>query len=170
MIYISPLFVWHFELYLGNIESICNRQMYKCDKCMKRFSRRDHLRTHEKNIHGEDVGPFICTVCSQLYKNSESLRKHFAKFHIHKVNELCNVDKNAVEKWNQNYSLYWYRCWSLVIQTLSVVVLVSIVKGKNNAVLYWDCMCIAVLYYSTGNLFLITNSGFILNCKKNAQY
>lgn len=51
---------------------------------MKRFSRRDHLRTHEKNIHGEDAGPFACVICTQLYKNSESLRKHIAKFHFHK--------------------------------------------------------------------------------------
>ncbi|XP_017781111.1 PREDICTED: protein abrupt-like isoform X1 [Nicrophorus vespilloides] len=60
---------------------VLNRNGYKCGKCLKMFSRRDHLRTHEKNIHGEDVGPFACTICSQLYKNSESLRKHIAKFH-----------------------------------------------------------------------------------------
>ncbi|XP_049819901.1 broad-complex core protein isoforms 1/2/3/4/5 isoform X1 [Aethina tumida] len=60
------------------------RPTYQCDKCWKRFSRRDHLRTHEKNIHGEDAGPFACAICSQLYKNTESLRKHIAKFHFPK--------------------------------------------------------------------------------------
>lgn len=50
--------------------------------CPKKFSRRDHLRTHEKNIHGEDAGPFVCMNCSQLYKNAESLRKHNSKFHM----------------------------------------------------------------------------------------
>ncbi|XP_044754404.1 protein tramtrack, beta isoform-like isoform X2 [Coccinella septempunctata] len=55
---------------------------YVCEMCPKRFSRRDHLRTHEKNIHGEDAGPFVCIVCSQLYKNTESLRKHISKFHM----------------------------------------------------------------------------------------
>ncbi|XP_045462332.1 protein tramtrack, beta isoform-like isoform X2 [Harmonia axyridis] len=55
---------------------------YLCEMCPKRFSRRDHLRTHEKNIHGEDAGPFVCIVCSQLYKNTESLRKHISKFHL----------------------------------------------------------------------------------------
>ncbi|CAH0546646.1 unnamed protein product [Brassicogethes aeneus] len=63
-----------------------NKQTYQCDKCWKKFSRRDHLRTHEKNIHGEDAGPFVCAICSQLYKNTESLRKHIAKFHFPKDN------------------------------------------------------------------------------------
>lgn len=58
---------------------------YQCEKCFKFFSRRDHLRTHFKNIHGEDAGPFACVICSQLYKNAESLRKHIAKFHFPKM-------------------------------------------------------------------------------------
>lgn len=73
---------------------------YRCPSCSKRFTRRDHLRTHEKNIHGEDAGPFACVICAQLYKNSESLRKHVAKFHmfrVHEKNESClkrDVDSN----------------------------------------------------------------------------
>ncbi|KAF5286733.1 hypothetical protein FQR65_LT12466 [Abscondita terminalis] len=67
----------------GIIEIINEKRPYKCPKCKKRFSRRDHLRTHEKNIHGEKAGPFACIICSQLYKNSESLRKHIAKYHYH---------------------------------------------------------------------------------------
>ncbi|KAJ9594258.1 hypothetical protein L9F63_014314, partial [Diploptera punctata] len=58
---------------------------YRCDVCFKFFTRRDHLRTHEKNLHGEDAGPFACIVCSQLYKNADSLRKHIAKFHIQRA-------------------------------------------------------------------------------------
>ncbi|XP_044732720.1 protein tramtrack, beta isoform-like isoform X2 [Chrysoperla carnea] len=54
---------------------------YQCQICNKCFTRRDHLKTHHKNLHGEDKGPFECYVCSQLYKNSESLRKHISKFH-----------------------------------------------------------------------------------------
>lgn len=61
---------------------------YKCEKCEKRFSRRDHLRTHEKNIHGEDAGPFACMICAQMYKNSESLRKHIAKFHFQRGTDV----------------------------------------------------------------------------------
>lgn len=76
------------SLHLGKSEEKFIKHPYKCEKCSKQFSRRDHLRTHEKNIHGEDAGPFTCVICSQLYKNSESLRKHIAKFHIVKVQEF----------------------------------------------------------------------------------
>ncbi|XP_044257749.1 broad-complex core protein isoforms 1/2/3/4/5-like isoform X1 [Tribolium madens] len=73
----------------GKPETKCvNRHTYQCEKCYKKFSRRDHLRTHEKNIHGEDAGPFVCVICSQLYKNTESLRKHIAKFHFPKMSEV----------------------------------------------------------------------------------
>ncbi|XP_066256888.1 protein bric-a-brac 2-like isoform X1 [Euwallacea similis] len=63
---------------------------YQCEQCLKRFSRRDHLRTHEKNIHGSDAGPFKCLICEQLYKNTESLRKHISKFHFTNLSELVN--------------------------------------------------------------------------------
>lgn len=76
----------------GRFEIRIKKRPYKCIECKKRFSRRDHLRTHEKNIHGENAGPFACVICSQLYKNSESLRKHIAKFHYYKIHEMCNLE------------------------------------------------------------------------------
>ncbi|ENN80950.1 hypothetical protein YQE_02655, partial [Dendroctonus ponderosae] len=60
------------------------KHVYQCEKCMKKFTRRDHLRTHEKNIHGSDAGPFKCSICEQLYKNMEnsSLYAIDAKEHV----------------------------------------------------------------------------------------
>uniref|UniRef100_A0A6P7F747 Protein abrupt-like isoform X2 n=1 Tax=Diabrotica virgifera virgifera TaxID=50390 RepID=A0A6P7F747_DIAVI len=73
-----------------------NKINYQCGQCMKKFSRRDHLRTHEKNIHGEFAGPFKCVICSQMYKNAESLRKHIAKFHFSTINEtIQRIEINA---------------------------------------------------------------------------
>nr|CAH7752115.1 unnamed protein product [Callosobruchus chinensis] len=71
-----------------------NRNPYQCSQCKKRFSRKDHLRTHEKNIHGEFAGPFRCSICEQFYKNTESLRKHMAKFHLSAVTD--NIQKIEV--------------------------------------------------------------------------
>ncbi|KAJ8969470.1 hypothetical protein NQ317_015285 [Molorchus minor] len=73
-----------------------NKHLYQCGQCLKKFSRRDHLRTHEKNIHGEFAGPFKCVICEQLYKNTESLRKHLAKFHFSTINEsIQRIEVNA---------------------------------------------------------------------------
>ncbi|XP_030765973.1 protein abrupt-like isoform X1 [Sitophilus oryzae] len=72
----------------GRSDSRSFRHGYQCEQCLKKFSRRDHLRTHEKNIHGSDAGPFKCVICEQLYKNTESLRKHIAKFHFTNMNDL----------------------------------------------------------------------------------
>lgn len=64
-----------------SLQSAVRNLGFKCPDCMKYFTRKDHLRTHYKNLHGEDVGPFACLACSQLYKNADSLRKHVAKYH-----------------------------------------------------------------------------------------
>ncbi|KAJ1523573.1 hypothetical protein ONE63_001420 [Megalurothrips usitatus] len=55
---------------------------YRCTLCQKTYTRRDHLRTHERNLHGPDVGPLCCHICMQLYKNADSLRKHVTKYHF----------------------------------------------------------------------------------------
>jgi hypothetical protein len=89
---------------------------YRCDVCYKFFTRRDHLRTHKKNLHGEDAGPFVCIVCSQLYKNVDSLRKHFSKFHITRT----KLTDNKKLTWCWHYYWSWIvefvwnlQCWSL---------------------------------------------------------
>ncbi|CAH1161316.1 unnamed protein product [Phyllotreta striolata] len=80
----------------GRADGRSSKNQFQCRQCMKRFSRRDHLRTHEKNIHGEFAGPFKCSICTQLYKNSESLRKHIAKFHFSAVQDpVRRVEVNA---------------------------------------------------------------------------
>lgn len=83
------MYIINFKLlYSGKSETKYKNHLFRCEKCTKGFSRKDHLRTHEKNIHGEDAGPFACMMCSQLYKNSESLRKHIAKFHYQKMHDV----------------------------------------------------------------------------------
>lgn len=79
---------------------------YRCDECFKFFTRRDHLRTHKKNLHGEDAGPFACIVCSQLYKNIDSLRKHIAKFHVTQT-------KIRLEQSKRIWCWHCYNSWIL---------------------------------------------------------
>lgn len=89
-------------LHLGKSDNRSIKNHYQCGQCMKKFSRRDHLRTHEKNIHGEFAGPFKCGICSQLYKNTESLRKHIAKFHFSTIHET--IQRIEVNAWNESSS------------------------------------------------------------------
>ncbi|XP_065161077.1 protein tramtrack, beta isoform-like isoform X3 [Atheta coriaria] len=71
-------------------------QKFKCKQCGRAFTRRDHLKTHEKNIHGDAAGPFACKMCAQYYKNAESLRKHVAKFHLHHLaNKTVLLDQRV---------------------------------------------------------------------------
>ncbi|GLH15416.1 Longitudinals lacking protein-like [Gryllus bimaculatus] len=64
-------FLKYFRYHPPN-EDIFKYLRYQCEICQKFFTRRDHLTTHFKNLHGEDAGPFSCIVCSQLYKNADS--------------------------------------------------------------------------------------------------
>lgn len=80
--------------YIGGV--LGPSQKFKCKQCGRAFTRRDHLKTHEKNIHGDAAGPFACKMCAQYYKNAESLRKHVAKFHLHHLaNKTVLLDQRV---------------------------------------------------------------------------
>jgi uncharacterized Zn-finger protein len=90
---------------------------YRCDVCFKFFTRRDHLRTHKKNLHGEDAGPFACIVCSQLYKNIDSLRKHIAKFHVARTKTRLDQTKH-IWCWHCYSSWILESVWKIFIEIL----------------------------------------------------
>ncbi|KAJ8951371.1 hypothetical protein NQ318_009307 [Aromia moschata] len=93
----------------GRPERLAGKNLYQCGQCLKRFSRRDHLRTHEKNIHGEFAGPFKCVICEQLYKNTESLRKHIAKFHFSTINEtIQRIEIASMLSYSSDNKVYVY--------------------------------------------------------------
>jgi len=109
---------------------------YRCDVCFKCFTRRDHLRTHKKNLHGEDAGPFACIVCSQLYKNVDSLRKHIAKFHVMRAKP---TDKTKlIWCWHYYWSLILEFVWNLQYWSIRTLVSLWAVLGS--------CMCAGFTY------------------------
>jgi len=109
---------------------------YRCDVCFKCFTRRDHLRTHKKNLHGEDAGPFACIVCSQLYKNVDSLRKHIAKFHVMRAKP---TDKTKLI-WCWHYYWSWILEFVWNLQHWSIRTLVGLWA------LLGSCMCADFTY------------------------
>jgi len=111
---------------------------YRCDVCFKCFTRRDHLRTHKKNLHGEDAGPFACIVCSQLYKNVDSLRKHIAKFHVMRAKP---TDKTKL-------------IWCCIITGLGFWNLFGTCNAEVSELLlacglFWGLVCMLVLHIYT---------------------
>jgi KRAB domain-containing zinc finger protein len=54
---------------------------FPCPECNKIFTRRDNLKCHYQNIHGEARGPFSCSLCGKLTKNLSSLRAHIYDYH-----------------------------------------------------------------------------------------
>lgn len=71
---LNPM-AWH------RTESAQAVKRYQCKWCTCSYGRKEHLTRHEKNIHGEDAGPFICNFCQRTYKNAESLRSHQYQSH-----------------------------------------------------------------------------------------
>ncbi|XP_034254303.1 zinc finger protein 628-like [Thrips palmi] len=52
-----------------------------CPVCQKSFTRRDNLKSHFSNLHGEHRGPFRCSFCFKVTKNKMSLRAHMKNYH-----------------------------------------------------------------------------------------
>ncbi|KAF4521399.1 hypothetical protein B566_EDAN018157 [Ephemera danica] len=53
-----------------------------CQYCKKVFCRKDNLRTHVKNIHGELAVPRTCSKCLKVYKNANSFNVHLYRCSI----------------------------------------------------------------------------------------
>lgn len=55
-------------------------ESWKCDICMKSFTRRPHLEEH-MILHSQDK-PFKCTYCEEHFKSRFARLKHQEKFHL----------------------------------------------------------------------------------------
>ena len=57
---------------------------YNCEFCSNGFSRKEHLDTHQRNVH-EGIKPFECQECGKCLGWKITLKKHQIK--IHNVHE-----------------------------------------------------------------------------------
>ncbi|KAK3921215.1 Transcriptional repressor CTCFL [Frankliniella fusca] len=68
-----------------------------CPVCQKKFTRRDNLKSHFSNLHGEHRGPFRCSYCFKVTKNKMSLRAHMKNYHPNKRSSGSNNGDNVVK-------------------------------------------------------------------------
>ncbi|KAL1456811.1 hypothetical protein WDU94_001511 [Cyamophila willieti] len=92
----SQIFSYNYELKRHlftkhkNKSSIdkCNFQLYHCDSCGKKFTRKDHMRDHIRCIH---LNEGYCKICSHSFSSLRSLKRHFEMHHEREEKNIENV-------------------------------------------------------------------------------
>lgn len=49
---------------------------HQCDKCSKKFSHQEKLKSHQKRIHGSMASTFYCNICGRYFKTESILNTH----------------------------------------------------------------------------------------------
>ena len=85
------------------------RKHFDCKECGKSFTRKDHLKRHNLNIHGlkdispekkcenEDIKKHICQTCGNTFTRSDHLKRHVSNVH-EKKKDLKTDDLNYAEQ------------------------------------------------------------------------
>ncbi|CAB3246622.1 unnamed protein product [Arctia plantaginis] len=73
---------------------------FKCNDCLKGFSKEDMLNRHIKLRHSESVGPIECRFCHMRFKWKCFLRKHmrqhYTKFKCLRCELVCPLEQTAL--------------------------------------------------------------------------
>ncbi|CAH1791666.1 unnamed protein product [Owenia fusiformis] len=65
------------KFYRRHLES--HTKPYQCDQCGRKFTRSEHLKSHEGVHNGEY--PYKCKLCDAGFRENRALRKHLDKEH-----------------------------------------------------------------------------------------
>ena len=57
------------------------KAVFKCESCLKNFTRSDHLRRHSKGC-GVDEVRFQCLLCPKKYSQRNDLKLHVKDKHV----------------------------------------------------------------------------------------
>jgi len=68
----------HRDSLAAHMQEHVNEKLFKCDYCMKGFSKLVHLRRHVRSSHRRSVAGkmFPCTVCSKLFMTKLKVKDH----------------------------------------------------------------------------------------------
>ena len=74
--------VTHYEsnVNMAFVENLNNVIETSCDKCEKKFKRKDMLKRHTQTVHS-DHQDFKCLQCEKRFKRKDKLRRHVKTMH-----------------------------------------------------------------------------------------
>ena len=56
---------------------------HQCNKCDKKFLKKEELMNHKQIIHGKDL-QYDCKECNKNFSNMEDMRTHLKREHSYK--------------------------------------------------------------------------------------
>lgn len=59
----------------------------KCDKCGKKFSKREEIMHHQQVVHNKDL-PYDCKQCNEFFSSMEEMRTHLQRYHSYKKDRI----------------------------------------------------------------------------------
>ncbi|XP_071526256.1 uncharacterized protein [Panulirus ornatus] len=78
-----------------------SKQSFKCNFCTKEYSQSSHLKTHMRNVHGDNCG-YTCSECNIMVLCQSSLRRHMTTVHAKSTKFTCS----HCDKGFNNYQNY----------------------------------------------------------------
>ena len=84
-IYICPHCPQSFvgwDKYMRHMKVHSDKKPHSCEICLKKFSRKEHLKRHMENKHSPNSGKiYRCEKCEKSYERGDHLRRHMKSDH-----------------------------------------------------------------------------------------
>ena len=84
-------------------ESLKNKIDYECEKCEKKFCKKQSLTSHEEKIHLKLDSEIRCEYCQKTLLSKDGLKDHVKSFHLDENDFHCDqCDKSYSNKYRLN--------------------------------------------------------------------
>ena len=84
-------------------ESLNHKLNHECDKCDKKFCKKESLANHEERVYSEQGNDFICDYCQKPFLSAKGLLYHVKRVHLNEENFQCDkCETSFSEKYKFN--------------------------------------------------------------------